>query len=464
MWWPFLSVLALFSIRLWCMACPFKLVSRIFGKFGLNAKVPQWLVKNRFIYMALAIFTVHTMVEKLKMTKSASYTASYLLALLVFTAVVSFIFKNNNYCRIFCPLGGLLRIFARIGFMGLEVNDKGTCKKCKSKDCIKNCPVQIPAQILPDASCILCSSCVKKCKSENVAFEISSPFVKKSNGSLKLKDYGEAKGIGEVLIMVVLLGIVMFEFNEWTQEWALFDGWGLLNSILMFVPEKLLVPIGLGKFDFIWEFFICPLVCIVFFSIIVKVIFRVHSVIQASKKYVMCLIPFVYSIFFAGLVHNAMGVGFQEVTESGELDIFFLLIVAFGIFVSGTALINRSIALKTPDISGSGYAQFKNIPVTKDNSFAQKSVVSVDDKLYLNYYKVNNRSHLNIKNMEICSNCKEKTCTHICPASVYECRDENIVISHEGCLECGACKLGCPHNNIDWKYPDGGFGVQYRLA
>ncbi|MCE7739148.1 MAG: 4Fe-4S ferredoxin, partial [Candidatus Heimdallarchaeota archaeon] len=30
------------------------------------------------------------------------------------------------------------------------------------------------------------------------------------------------------------------------------------------------------------------------------------------------------------------------------------------------------------------------------------------------------------------------------------------------CLECSACRLVCPHGSVDWKYPKGGFGVEFK--
>lgn len=93
-----------------------------------------------------------------------------------------------------------------------------------------------------------------------------------------------------------------------------------------------------------------------------------------------------------------------------------------------------------------------------------KNKVNIDNKLFLNNYKVDTISHLVIKDPAICAKCEEKTCTNICPAHVYEWKDEHIIVGYEGCLECGACRIGCCHDNIDWKFPRGGFGIQFRLA
>jgi ferredoxin like protein len=93
-----------------------------------------------------------------------------------------------------------------------------------------------------------------------------------------------------------------------------------------------------------------------------------------------------------------------------------------------------------------------------------KTKVNIDDKLFLNNYKVDTESHLVIKDQGVCAKCTEKPCMDICPAHVYDWKDEQIIVSYEGCLECGACRIGCCFDNISWRYPRGGFGVQFRLA
>ncbi|MBP2031727.1 ferredoxin like protein [Clostridium algifaecis] len=93
-----------------------------------------------------------------------------------------------------------------------------------------------------------------------------------------------------------------------------------------------------------------------------------------------------------------------------------------------------------------------------------KVKVNIDDNLYLNTYNADTLPHLTIKDQKICDNCKEKICTFICPARVYECKDGHVTVCYEGCLECGACRIICPYNNIDWNFPRGGFGIQFRLA
>lgn len=94
-----------------------------------------------------------------------------------------------------------------------------------------------------------------------------------------------------------------------------------------------------------------------------------------------------------------------------------------------------------------------------------KVQVNIDDKLYLNRWKPDHESHLAIIDPAVCAEkCAGKDCTVFCPARVYEWRDGRIAIGYEGCLECGACRIACPHGNIQWRYPRGGYGVQFKLA
>ncbi|MFW6308854.1 MAG: ferredoxin family protein [bacterium] len=48
-----------------------------------------------------------------------------------------------------------------------------------------------------------------------------------------------------------------------------------------------------------------------------------------------------------------------------------------------------------------------------------------------------------------------------CPANVFTWDGDKINVHYGRCLECGACPWGCPHENINWSFPPGGWGVRY---
>ncbi len=75
-------------------------------------------------------------------------------------------------------------------------------------------------------------------------------------------------------------------------------------------------------------------------------------------------------------------------------------------------------------------------------------------------------SHLRIIDQGVCSRCKDKPCRNACPAEVYKLSEENgeIQVDYLGCLECGTCRIVCPYSNIEWTYPRGGCGVQYKFG
>jgi len=94
-------------------------------------------------------------------------------------------------------------------------------------------------------------------------------------------------------------------------------------------------------------------------------------------------------------------------------------------------------------------------------------MVNVDDKLGLLTFKNDHNSHISIIDPKVCSDkCKDKPCTKICPAKVYEWVDSQnkIVVGFENCIECGAARMLCPYMNIKMDFPRGGFGVKYKYG
>lgn len=94
--------------------------------------------------------------------------------------------------------------------------------------------------------------------------------------------------------------------------------------------------------------------------------------------------------------------------------------------------------------------------------------VNVDAKLGLLTYKADHEQpHIKIKNADTCATkCADKPCTTVCPAKVYvwEAAQNKIIVNYENCIECGACRMLCPFDNIDCTWPRGGFGVQYKFG
>ena len=91
------------------------------------------------------------------------------------------------------------------------------------------------------------------------------------------------------------------------------------------------------------------------------------------------------------------------------------------------------------------------------------SLKSVEQKLSITRIVEYRESHLKVHAQEVCRRCARRVCIHVCPADTYSYDEERgLSISYENCLECGSCKIVCELDNIDWSYPHGNFGVDFK--
>lgn len=92
--------------------------------------------------------------------------------------------------------------------------------------------------------------------------------------------------------------------------------------------------------------------------------------------------------------------------------------------------------------------------------------MKIDEKLALNAFKTDQESHIKIDQGICRSQCKTRYCISVCPAHLYEYNAENdeMTVEYAGCLECGTCMVACHEGAIEWYYPKGDFGVQYRYG
>ncbi|HEY3377138.1 MAG TPA: 4Fe-4S dicluster domain-containing protein [Armatimonadota bacterium] len=95
----------------------------------------------------------------------------------------------------------------------------------------------------------------------------------------------------------------------------------------------------------------------------------------------------------------------------------------------------------------------------------EKVRADIEKELYTNKYNVDeHESHLRVKDMEVCKQCQDRPCTNLCPAAVYVWENNQLTVQYSGCLECGSCRFACPHDNIDWGFPRGGYGVVLKMG
>ena len=97
---------------------------------------------------------------------------------------------------------------------------------------------------------------------------------------------------------------------------------------------------------------------------------------------------------------------------------------------------------------------------TQNGKQAAPVTVNLEAKLFTIRYKADTAPHLAIRDQAVCAAC-ERPCETFCPARVYEWQagEGRMHVAFENCLECGTCRIACPHQNIDWRYPTGGTGI-----
>ena len=91
--------------------------------------------------------------------------------------------------------------------------------------------------------------------------------------------------------------------------------------------------------------------------------------------------------------------------------------------------------------------------------------VDLKSKLGLDVFKPVGQPHIKIKAGKEKDH-RLKPAVRLCPAGLYS-KSENgevTLATVDGCLECGTCLLACGTEVLDWTYPEGGTGVQFRFG
>lgn len=89
---------------------------------------------------------------------------------------------------------------------------------------------------------------------------------------------------------------------------------------------------------------------------------------------------------------------------------------------------------------------------------------SVAEKLARDSYTTDEEfSHISIDQELARRTGTGKLLVAVCPAHVYtEEADGSISIEYAACLECGTCLAVAAPGVLEWRYPRGGFGVEFR--
>lgn len=91
-------------------------------------------------------------------------------------------------------------------------------------------------------------------------------------------------------------------------------------------------------------------------------------------------------------------------------------------------------------------------------------IMGLKAKLGLDVFKHDKEPHIKIK-PGMAKDHRLKRAVLVCPAGLYsENAQGEVEFTIDGCLECGTCRLACGTEVLDWNYPGGGAGVQFRFG
>ncbi len=89
--------------------------------------------------------------------------------------------------------------------------------------------------------------------------------------------------------------------------------------------------------------------------------------------------------------------------------------------------------------------------------------MSVDNKLGLDRFVIDkNNPHITL-NTDYENEKQINQLVMSCPAGLYHYEDGRVTFNHEGCLECGTCRVLSKGKVVKkWSYPMGGMGIEFR--
>ncbi|MEW6102446.1 MAG: 4Fe-4S binding protein [bacterium] len=165
--------------------CPFGTISDILNKIRRpKIKIPQFLIYGKYlslILVILAFFIPFTFCSwlcpsgllygllpyYLTTGKSAFCLNPFVLYHIILGLVFLCLFiliSGRLFCRILCPLGGILGLFNKVSLVRI-VHNKELCKSCGI--CLKECPMGVDlgkGDFANLSNCIMCSKCIKLCQ------------------------------------------------------------------------------------------------------------------------------------------------------------------------------------------------------------------------------------------------------------------------------------------------------------
>lgn len=230
LWWVLLMLMLVpgFS-RMWCLMCPFPILSdwaqrgKLFdvrqGKLGgLGLKWPKGL-SNMWV-MNFAFLTTTFFSGFFTVRPFATFILLGIIILVAF--LIGLVFKGRTFCLYLCPVSGFQGLYSQFATAEVRRKDPEICKKHMPKTCFVGnekgygCPwLLTPFDFAKNTYCGLCLECFKTCPYDNMAFNLRPPGV-----DLLVDTKREPRGLDEAYKAFIMLGIAVVFYLAFQGPWG----------------------------------------------------------------------------------------------------------------------------------------------------------------------------------------------------------------------------------------------------
>ncbi len=219
-WWTGIIFLILFLGKTWCYLCPWNATVTWIKKMGLPESSLRWPRKLKNLYPAAVFLAVITWLELgVTITYSPRYTAYLMIAIFIIALAVGIAYRKRAFCQYLCFIGAIQGIYSSVSPVELRSRDRDTCRKCRTKDCIRGnekgegCPVVLyPGGMDRSVTCITCMECLRTCPYDNMSVFVR-PFAEELRRIRKPKT-------DEAVFIAVLLGLTLLHGGTMLSSWT----------------------------------------------------------------------------------------------------------------------------------------------------------------------------------------------------------------------------------------------------
>jgi hypothetical protein len=325
-----LLVIALLAVgNLFCTACPM-ILARDAARTVVHPAL-RWPRILRTKWPALVLFAgILFAYELFDLWSLPRATAWLIIGYFAAALAIDVLFAGASFCKYVCPVGQFNFVSSTLSPAELHVRDIGTCRSCKTVDCIKGrrepgvrvlrgCELGLflPAKV-GNLDCTLCLDCVHACPHDNIALTARVPGDELSEG-------GRRSGIGRLTRRPDLAALaVLFTFGALLNAFAMtspahhVEMW--VRSITGFRADAYV----LGTI-FVFALVLLPLALVGGASLAARTLgsVRTSSTRAMATRYAFALVPVGFGVWAAhyGFHFLTGALTIVPVTQSAILDL-----------------------------------------------------------------------------------------------------------------------------------------------